>query len=159
MNQIMVSSLASGLLLVATVLSAPASPSDPPTVKAAVRECSRSFYQLGRDLMQVPQVEVNDPKLLFGLFQERIEDQRALISIVRAQAQEGTTIAALAAADKRLAEARKCLQGVETKDNYGEIALSAGTSITSSSPFRNFFLKTLGGSKPTVGESVTEGGN
>jgi hypothetical protein len=164
MNQIVVSSLTSGLLLVATafnttVLSAPASSSDLSTVKAALREFSRSFYQLGRDLMQVPHIELNDPKRFFELINERIDDQRAVISIVRAQAREDSTIAALVAVDKHLAEARKRLQGIEMKENYGEIALSAGNSISSSAPFREFFLKTLGGSKPTVGESITEGGN
>jgi hypothetical protein len=110
-------------------------------------------------LTQVPQVELHDPKNFFSLIKERIDDQRAVISIVRAQAREDSTIEALRAADKVLDEARKSLREVETKDNYGEIAFSAGRSISESTPFRDFFLKTLGKSIPTVGESITPSGN
>lgn len=159
MNQIVVSCLAGALLVAATTFSAPATPVDSVIVKAAVRECSRSFYQLGRDLTQVPQIELHDPKLFFELINERIDDQRALISIVRTQTQEEPTKAALAATDKLLDEARKRLKGVDTRDTYGDIAASVGDVINRSSPFREFFLRTLGGSKPTVGESITNGGN
>lgn len=159
MNQSVISCIASGLLFVATVFSAPASPSDSANVKAAVRECSRSFYQLGRDLMRVPHLELHAPKRFFELINERIEDQRALISLVRAQAREDSTIAALAATDKLLDEARKRLEGLEKLDNYGEIAASTGELINRSAPFRDFFLKTLGATKPTLGESITIGGN
>ena len=159
MNQIVVPFAVSGLLLVTTVLSAPVSPTDSSIAKAAVRECSRSFYQLGRDLMQVPQVELHDPKRFFSLIRERIEDQRAVISIVRGQVREDSTIAALKAADRLLDDTRKRLQEAETKHNYGEISFSAGRSLSESVPFRDFFLKTLGNSTPTVGESITESGN
>lgn len=159
MNQIVLPFTVSCFVLITTAFSAPALPPDPSITKAAVRECSRSFYQLGRDLTQVPQVELHDPKNFFSLIKERIDDQRAVISIVRAQAREDSTIEALRAADKVLDEARKSLREVETKDNYGEIAFSAGRSISESTPFRDFFLKTLGKSIPTVGESITPSGN
>lgn len=159
MNQSFVPLVTTGFIFVSIALGVAQTPTDHTLTKSAVRECSRSFYQLGRELMQVPQLELNDPKLFFELINERIDDQRALIAILRERAKEETTISALTNADKALLDTRKSLRDAEMKNNYGEIAFAAGSSVCNSTPFREFFLKTLGLTKPTVGESITEGGN
>jgi len=159
MNQSVVPLTATGFLFVLIALGAPQASTDAALTKAAIRECSRSFYHLGRDLMQVPQIEVHDPKRFFELINERIDDQRALIAILRERAKEDVTISTLAAADKSLQDTRTALRDVGAKDNYSDIAFTAGGSLCASTPFRDFFLKMLGIHKPSIGESVTESGN
>lgn len=159
MSQSFVPLVTTCLIFISIALGATQPPTDPTMTKAAVRECSRSFYQLGSDLMRVPQLELNDPKRFFDLMNERIDDQRALLAILRERAKEEITISALAAADKELQSARSALREAGTEDAYGEIAFSVGTSVSKSTPFREFFLKTMGMPKPTVGESINQGGN
>ncbi len=159
MNQSFIPVATGGLLAISVVFGAPQKPSELAITKSAVRECSRSFYQLGRDLMQVPHVELNDPKRFFELINERIDDQRAVIAMVRGNAKEEESMSALVAADKLLGDVRRALRGIEAKEDYGEAAFSAGSSLMNSTPFRDFFLKSLGNSKPMIREDIAGGGN